>query len=402
MPAAHKLAAPALIVVLAIFVGASTGKIFTDSDTGHYLALAAGQSVPEPFAARQLGPLLVRGLTHLGLSLHHGFWLLGVLSLTFFVGTVAFLLEQANAARWLRWSILGLSFWSLQFAGMVLPDLFYAALVSAFLLLVSARHYSWASLTLLPLMVARESTVLLLLCWLYVAWKTLTLRSRLISIASTVVGAMIVRWLARGSGGNREGIPPLFYLLGKVPWNFAKNVLGVEPWVNLNPSCGIPVWHHALHLGALRDIGYCSPQPEYPIRLLAYALGTFGLLPLLLWHLRREPTQNLLTRFCLLYGVLAFATAGLLGYSVQRLYGYGWPAFLVALPLLARGGGFRTERWAAAFVSLHLLGTWLEWRIDKGALLLAELLVWVPGIWLLSRGWKNRAQTSPETIGIAL
>lgn len=386
------------VVLLAIAVGASSKKLFTESDTVHYLRLAAGEPVMEPFAARQLGPLIVRALTHLGFNIHQGFWLLGVVSLVIFVGTVASLLEQSKASRWLVWSVLGMYFWGLQFAGMVLPDLFYAALLSGFLLLVWARRYGLASAMLLPLMVERESTVLVLACWLIVGWRSLTWAKRLGSLAAVAVGALIVRWLAVGSGVNREGLTPVLYLLGKAPWNFARNFLGLEPWANLTPACGIPRWHHAVSLGPLHDIGFCNVQPEYPVRLVAYALATFGLLPLLLWWVRKTPAQSLLARFCLLYGVTAFLIAGLLGYSVQRLYGYGWPAFLIALPLLANGS-FRTPRWAAAFVAAHLCASWLEWRVDKLPLLLGELALWALGFVVLQRGWQGApagARESPK------
>ncbi len=403
MPALKRLGPPALVIALAIAVGVSTGKLFTDSDTIHYLHLAAGQPAAQPFAARQLAPVLVRALTHLGLTLHQGFWLLGVASLTFFVASVTFLLQQTPGASasqtppWLLWSVLGLYFWSLQFAGMVLPDLFYAALLSGFLLLVRSGRLGWASGMLLPLMVARESTILVLLCWLYVAWRTLTWSKRLLSIAAAATGATIVHFLAAGSRGNREGLSPVLYLLGKMPWNFAKNFLGLEPWANLNRTCEVPVWHHAVHLGPLSDIGYCTLQPEYPERLLAYALATFGLLPLLLWWVRKASRQGLLVRFSLVYGITAFLTAPLLGYSVQRLYGYGWPAFLVGLPLLAGAGGFRSLRWLAGFLTLHLVASWLEWRLDKTSLLVAELLVWSLGFWVLHGGWAQGESGTQST-----
>ena len=387
MPTLKRLLPPAFVVLLAIAVGAANPKLFSDSDMGHYLRLAAGASVPQPFAARQLASLVVRGLTHLGLSIHQGFWLLGIVSLVFFVGSSAYFLDKTRSPAWLRWSMLGLYFWPLAFCGMVLPDLCYSALLCGFLLLVWEGRYGWAAAMLFPLMMARESTVLVLLCWLIVGWRTVYLSRKLGAVAAVVCGGLVVRWLSAGSGGNREGLAPLLYLIGKIPWNFAKNFLGLEPWANLNTACGVPTWHHALHLGPLSDIGYCGFAPEYPIRLVAYALATFGLLPLLLWWLRKASAPGLLERFCLLYGITSYLTAGLLGYSVQRLYGYGWPAALVALPLLEHTGDFRDRRWAVSFVSLSLLANWMEFRLDKLPLLLAELVLWSLGVLVLRQGW---------------
>jgi hypothetical protein len=394
----RRFISPALVILLAIALGASTGKLFTDSDTSHYLHLAAGQPVMQPFAARQLGPLIVRALVHLGLSVEQGFWVLGVASLAFFAGSMFWLLEQARAPAWLRWAVLGLYFWGLLFGGMVLPDLFYAALLSGFLLLVWAGREGWASALLFPLMLARESTVLVLLCWLYVGWRTLNWGRKLGSVAAVVTGALAVRALAAGASGNREGLSPVLYLLGKMPWNFAKNFLGLDAWANLNPSCGAPVWHRAVHLGPLHDIGYCRLEPEYPVRLVAYALATFGLLPLLLWWARKLPRTGLLVRFCFLYGVASYLMAGLLGYSVQRLYGYGWPAFLVGLPMIVGRlevkslHPFLRSGYAVAFAMLSLLASWLEWRLDKVPLLLAELLVWGLGVAVLLAGLGSRSQ----------
>ncbi len=394
-----KLAALGLTTLLAIAVGLSTGNIFTDSDTTHYLRLAAGLPDFQPFASRQLAPLIVRALTHLGLPLHASFLLLGILSLVVFVGTVTYLLEQTNTPIWLRWSILGLYFWGMQFGELVLPDLFYAALLSGFLLLLrSRRHLGWAIAMMFPLMLARESTILMLLCWLYVGWRSLSRGKLAGSIAAVLAGAVVIGFLSASSGGNHEGLSPILYLIGKIPWNFARNFLGIEPWANVSQSCAIPAWHHAVALGPLHDIGYCRFDPQYPVRLIAYALGTFGLLPMLYLRVRKFQPPGLLTSFCLLYGGLSFLLAGLLGYSVQRLYGYGWPAFLVALPLLNKTGDFRTPRWAAAFVGLHLLSSWLEWRVDKLTLLAGELVVWTLGFFVLHYGWPREPERTPGRI----
>ena len=186
-------------------------------------------------------------------------------------------------------------------------------------------------------------------------------------------------------------------MLPKVPWNFLRNILGINVWANLYPNCGVPRWQVPIHLGPLHAIGSCGMVLELPIETLAYALTAFGLLPLLLFKLRRVRPEagtpasrgDLLLRFTLIYGGISFVLAPLLGESLARLFDYSWPLFLVALPLLlsASGATFSSTRAAVMFLGLHLAVFWIFTQLDGIQLLGSTLAVYALGAWLLHRTW---------------
>jgi len=86
------------------------------------------------------------------------------------------------------------------------------------------------------------------------------------------------------------------------------------------------------------------------------------------------------------YGMVSFLMAPLLGESFLRRFGYSWPLFLVALPLLlgASRANFTSAWAAAAFLALHLFLTWsLVWAFPVHLFAVA-VACWIPG-WLLLR-----------------
>ena len=314
---------------------------FEIPDAAFYVRMAKGQvaAVPQPFASRPLAPLLARWIgTAAHVPVETGFIALGWISLLFTLLVVFGLAMRSAAPRWLLLALAVVPFWPQLLHGLGLPDLPYAALLCCLLLCLAAGRPVLAALFLFPLMIARESTSLALVCLLLVGWRQLRWRGCLLAIASTVAGALVVRRLSAGALSNPEHLPEALYLFAKVPWNLLRTA-GLNPWNNLYPYlCAPPQRQFALHLGPLRSVGVCSFSPGAPMAATGALLTTFGLLPpllVLLW-IRRSRTGriNLLERFCLLYGTVSFALAPMIGTWYPRLFGYGWPLFLVALPTL--------------------------------------------------------------------
>ena len=280
----------------------------------------------------------------------------------------------------------------------MLPDLFYTALLCVLLLLLAERRLLLAALMLLPLAIARESTLLTLVCFLLAGWRRISVPVALIAVASTLVGLNIAKHLSATALGNTEHLSPMVYLALKSPWNILRNVFGVQLWADRYPFCGVPQWTRSLSLGPVHRIGYCGFSPEGPVQVLGFALGSFGLLPLLLFKLRRavmgafkatpEPGQMLL-RFCLVYGLISFPLTPLLGETFQRLYAYSWPLFLVAVPiLLARtGANLLTVRGAVLFLGLHLIASWAELRLIDLPQLTVEVVAYLLGWQVLRSFW---------------
>ena len=375
------LLAVGITAAYAIAAARFEGSIFGMSDVGWYLRMASGDthSIMQPFASRQLGPAVVRliaGLLHW--TVQQAFLLQGAVALLVTLAVVFALMMQSAAPRWMLAAVAVVPFWPQLYVGLVLPDLWYAALLSVFLLLLARRRFLAAACMMFPLMISRESTSLTLVCLLIAGWRPLRWPGRLLALGSGLAGTLLVQRLTAHNPGNIERLPQSMYLLAKAPWNLLRNVLGISPWSNVDGYlCRVPMWQHNFHLGPLHAVGVCGFSLEQPRDSLGAALTTFGLLPLLavfLWTRSRRAgvrdtgnsgaeDRSLLIRFCLIYGGVSLLLAPMLGAWATRLFGYSWPLSLVAVPLLFRGLGeaygeaLAVKKAAAAmvFLGLHLI-----------------------------------------------
>lgn len=369
------LLAVAVTAAYAIACARFFGVIFEMSDVGWYLRMATGDihSARQPFASRQLGPAVVHLFTWLlHWPVQQAFVLEGVLALLVTLAVVFALMMRSAAPRWMLLAVAAVPFWPQLFVGLALPDLWYAALLAIFLLLLSRRKFLAAACMIFPLMISRESTSLTLLCLLVAGWRPLRWRGRLLALGAGLAGSLLIGRVTAHNPGNADRLPESVYMVAKVPWNLMRNVLGISPWSDVNGSlCRVPVWQHNFHVGSLHAVGVCGFSLDQPRDSLGAALTTFGLLPMLavfLWKRSRgagirTPGNDggedisVLVRFCLLYGGVSLVLAPMLGAWAPRLFGYAWPLSLVAAPLLFHG---LSERLAArktaalVFLGLHL------------------------------------------------
>ena len=279
----------------------------------------------------------------LHVSIEHAFVAQGVLSLLVLAGFVFFCAARRGTPGWLLVAMVIVPFWPQVFHGLALPDLWYAALLAIFLLFLQRERWLAAACMMLPLMLSRESTSLTLLCFLLAGWRELRWLGWITAVAATGLGAFITSRLAAGSSGNTEHLPGFLYVLLKIPWNLSR-LLGISPWSNANQDlCTVPSWQIPLHIAHVTAVGVCGFDSLAPLLAIFALTTTFGLLPLLMFLLWRQPTakrrRSLLLRFALLYGGVSFVLAPMIGISYPRLLGYAWPLLLVALPLLAQEHG---------------------------------------------------------------
>jgi hypothetical protein len=382
---------------------------FNVSDNLWYIRLASGDrhSVPQPFASRQLGAAVVHWIAAiLHCSITSAFILQGTISLILVLIAVYALYVRTVAPRWLLLALAVVPFWAQLFNGLELPDIWYALLIAGFLWLLFRKQYILAALMMFPLMVSRESTSLTLLCFLLAAWRPLRWPGRILAVVAGFSGTMLVSHLTAGNPGNMERLPQSVYMLLKVPWNFLTNVLGVIPWSNIYPNfcSNVPSWTHPLHLGPVTVIGICGYLPIRPLYCLADGITVFGLLPLLtafiLWRLHRSQPplvpRTAMFRFCLVYGGVSYLIAPVLGVAANRLFGYGWPLPLVALPLLfteLQSARLTPKRPAAAFLffALHiatcLVGYAVADPVIAPYLIALEIALNLAGFLTLFRWW---------------
>ncbi len=316
---------------------------WTLPDVMYYVDMAKGRYdlVPAPFSARPLAPLLahvVSSLTH-G-SVESGFACLAALSLLFALAAVFGLAVRTSAPRCTLLLLAAVPFWPQLLGNAGLPDPLYAALIAGLLLALHADRLHLCAALMLPLMLARESTWLALLCLLAVTWPGARRpRVGLLALGCAAAGALLVRHLSAGGLPNPEHLPGALYMAGKLLANTARS-FGLTPWSNVYPElCSTPAWQATLHLGPVRSIGVCQLSSEGPLEAVSGGLTVFAVLPLLALLLPAARRLSLgrtsvLTRFCILYGAISFLLAPSLGTWYTRLFGYGWPLFLVALPRL--------------------------------------------------------------------
>jgi hypothetical protein len=400
----------AVVFAAAVWTGARMGNMFVQSDTADYIAIAEGRPAMLPFAARQLGPLIARALMHLlHLPVQRAFMWEGIAALVFFILATAFLLVRSDTPRWTIWAVAGLMFWGFQFNALVMPDLLYAALLCGFMLLLREGQVMAACLMMFPLTLTRESTLLTLACFLLAGagGRRLKWREAAAAVLATGAALVVVKRLTTDALPNKEHISPLLYLAAKMPWNFLRNVLGIGMWANVYPACEAPKWQTGVHLGPLKAIGVCGFYPPIVGETLGIGMAIFGLLPLLMWRLRKLPfwsdgREHLMLRFALLYGTVSFLAAPLLGERLPRLYGYGWPLFLVAVPLLLGRSlaNFRSARAAVAFLALHFFAAWSLMWAYPARMFPVGAICWISGWILLRRTFDARLPEGPGCGGV--
>jgi hypothetical protein len=409
-------------LVVAVLLGAGTTlaivhmpSVFHAPDSSHYLKIAEGltDTVMQPFASRQLGAraaALLARLIHA--DVRQGFLLEAALSLVFAMGVTCWLALRTSAPRWLLLALMLVPSWTLLVQYLVLPDLWYAALLAALMLLLANERWLAAALMMFPLMLSRESTSLTLLCFLIAAWPRLEAWRRwwvlATAILSAVAGSVVVSRLAVGSQPNGEHLPQAIYLFAKLPWNFLRNVVGVLPWSDGNSQlCTVPVWSMPVHLpfhSSVHAVGVCGFSLIQQGLAIEGTLTNFGLLPLLVaflwWRHRKVQGRSVLLRFALLYGGVSYLLAPVLGAGFAHLMQYAWPLFLIALPQLfdefpTQNLSPRQKVAGLGFFALHLAAgaiSFLPWFL---LMISAGLVLWIAG-YLLLRRWFGPAFHAPE------
>jgi hypothetical protein len=390
-------------------------SVYVAGDARFYIAMASGDysQVMQPFASRQLGALLVTGCMRLlHCSVETGFLIEGTASIVFTLVAIYYLALKTTAPRWLLFAMAFVPFWNFLLQDLVLPDLWYSALLALMLLILEEEHMLAAALMMFPLMLSRESTVLTLACFLFACWKRLRWTDRVAAVLSTVAGSIVVKQLAMRAQPNSENLPASLYMLAKVPWNLMNNVFGLVPWSNVNTQfCSVPRWAIPVHLGPVQGIGVCGFSITGWVLVSEAVLSEFGLLPLLLgflwWRGRKLGASSILLRFTLVYGVASLVLAPVLGTWAARLIGYAWPIFFVALPMLFdriphRETTIRRQCAGLGFFAVHMLLAYLAYRYLWLTMLVLNLSIWTVGYCLL-RYWLgaqdnrfDQAQVTPH------
>ena len=358
-----------------------------DVDSLQYIDIAEGRiyNVNMPFSSRILHPIMAGILAKVAhISIAWSFLTIGVLSLVILLTTVFLVTKAAGLHPAVVVAFLLSPFLTGLLKQYFLPDLFFAALLGLFFLCLGQNNKLWWTLALLLLLyITREFTILLSLTVALISIYRRQWRMLVGVITVTFLGITVSTYASSLGQPNIHAINNLLYMVGKVPYNFSKNILGIVLWTNThaansplvfpNPpllSIAVPGW---LPFGAIHSVGVYAFDPLYPISLVNTLFTTFGALPVLvlldLVRYRRSvsnihnPSPLLLAT--LMYGLLSFCVGTFTGAVFGRLVGYGWPAFWIASPLLIWQYHRGDTRFYLRFLSYHATICWFPFLLSR-------------------------------------
>jgi hypothetical protein len=334
-----------LVIFIIILLSTWQTKPSPHVDNIYYLKIAQGFSVIYPFSKRILYPyitLILKVVT--GLPLEQSFLLANTLNLFIFLFTVTFLLNKFTSTPLLSLLLLFNPLVIRSFREAIMPDLFFATLLSVFFICI---YYSllWQSLVMLFLLYfTRDNALFVCLALFLAAWWQSRLKWVFGSLLALLVANILLSMATGGRGSeNLYQISNLLYMILRIPKNLLYNVFGILIWNNIHPTVGIPAIKIAipgwLPLGALHSLGLCPWEPTIPLRTITLVLTTFGILPMLLAFILIKNYQVIKTTslgilVAVIYGCMSFVAGVMISLDVGRQLGYAWPAFWLAVPAL--------------------------------------------------------------------
>jgi hypothetical protein len=357
-------------------------------DDHFYIELAKGniQSVPKPFSTRVLYPMLVQLFaTGGGISTDQSFLVWGILSIVILCVSVCLIISKSNTPNTLLVAVVILLSPLLLslFRDFYVPDLFYAALLGLYFLFLfeyagSSKMFRGASLVVIFLLyMTRESTILLVFSIAIVGiYRKSERRYSYAVIIAALIGMLASSLAGRLGNPNIHAINDVLYMSLKIPYNFLKNILGVQLWTNtfasqVGGACrpvgtiNLPAW---LTLGSINSIGVCPFSPIHPLFTLTTLLTTFGVAPTILVYFLFMDFKKILLKsplwliVALIYGLISFFMGALVGASIERLVGYAWPGFWLATPVLL-GYQYLSQKDLNKLPILYILACWLPWFV---------------------------------------
>ncbi|KAF0135193.1 MAG: hypothetical protein FD145_19 [Candidatus Saganbacteria bacterium] len=336
----------AFVITIILIPMALSVSAPSNPDSHWYINMAEGnyQETAKPFSYRVLYPFLAQKLTLLTHDVRSSFIVLALVSIFLLLFAVILLLmSKTTLPKILIISLFFTPYIMSLLKEYYLPDLCHAAIISCFFLTTIIFNRWYGILWLLPLFLTRESTILLSLTIILITFYNRENKLAMAALITTFIAIAISIYISSvaPSMPNLHRVNDLLYLFGKIPFNFLRNVLGVYTWFNVND------YHHPIvilkmpkyiHLGAIKTIVFGCLNFDRPLRTLITLLTYFGTLPIILLSIvkfrRKYLNNDIWLPVAVVYGLLTFCLGPSLGSSVERLVGFGWPAFLIATPIL--------------------------------------------------------------------
>ncbi len=384
-------AAVALLFALCVAWSIAAIPRVEDVDSGSYRLMARGEPACLPYANRILHPALARVLGYgaaaprtTGLEdnrnspknsqfsiLNSQFHLIAVISSLVFYLCVLSLLRDVRP-RWLVFVLLISPLWWVWGGNIYIQDMFAAALTALLLLLLRSSEPNSQfpipcspfpiPLILFLLQLTRESSALLSLVLIALALWRRRWRLAVGAFAAMAAGMAVVAWANRDALPSANGLDGGVYLVAKAVANGVRNFTGVIPW-NDGYAARMPwyypdppVWKCALpaflQMGNVHEVGIYKFMPGVVLRTFALWLLYFpGVILLFFKGVSTTTGQQdnrsailnsqfsihnspFYIQYSLVVGLVFWLLAPFSGPSLDRLVGYAWPLFWVALPML--------------------------------------------------------------------
>ncbi|TSA45718.1 hypothetical protein D4R51_01400 [bacterium] len=346
-------------------------------DTEWYIAAANGHlnTLIEPYSSRFLHTFLVGWLSqNTPLDTYQGFYLLAIASTFLFFTINSFILKDVIRTPFLLIPLLLLPYFFDTIREVFQPDSLYTFLTALFFLFVLFKKETYGLLTLFLMFMARESTILLGIIYAGMSWiwskKTLVIAIVIIVAASLWLGGI----MKNIGQPNIHNMNSSVYMAAKLSYNFATNVLGMKPWINTSNACE-PIFRVALphikSLGTVQQIGLCGFDSSMPLKALITLLTIFGVAPLLLLFVLFKRFKNVAKGFSFglilaaVYGIAHYLFGIVAGTGIQRIVGYGWPAFLLFVPFLIRAFFEIDKKFIIKLSLAQLVAAWLPLVVYK-------------------------------------
>jgi hypothetical protein len=322
------------------------------ADSIAYRALALGRfgEVPGSISGRILHPALVRFVSWAAsLSIDQAFLVVALITLAVLIGSVAWILKEVTGFGALVLPLLLEPVVIDEMFGLYYcQDLFFAALLSCFFV-VLIKGRTWLALAiLLPLYLTRESTILLALVWAALAWFESDSFVAGVCVAISFAGLFVSRKFASLGLPNVHHTNELVFLTLKPPFDSLRNFFGIvlipSEMTGMRGFACTPfaIVHLPRYLsyGSTRQFGICHPDPGMPLHTLTLWLSLFGIGPAVLWALLRHNGRRAFTdypfwlKLATFYGLLAFFVAPFVSFWLERDIGYAWPVAWLAAPAI--------------------------------------------------------------------
>jgi len=369
------------VFVLALAIGLPSEKpLVAESVEYRALALSGLASIHKPYSERLLHPAVAALVARAGgVDIDRAFVIVAISALAILLICIATLLDRTTAHSEL---IVPLVFVPplLKMLGLFyIQDLFYAAILSVFLVLLARKRIVLAALAMLALYLTRESALILCFAVIVVGW----IRSRrdLIAMAVmvTIVGLVATRYAGSLGLPNTHQMNEFAFVTLKIPFDTIRDFLGIVLMPNTlrshpgNDCVAIATVNlpELLQAGELRSFDVCRAPITVPLWTYSNLLAGFGVMPLVAGFilckrgraiLSSAPTWLLVT---IIYGAVSFVTAPMVGTWMDRMVGYGWPLFWIAVPALAASLYRPSRKSTLRVLSYSWALAWIPWIFQR-------------------------------------